>query len=103
MQEKERTRNKFTLTKDFKILIKDTILIKISQASDASFSKIWDIFQEIVPKKNTKIKPICLKGIMPISQEKTNLIRKEQKKMIHMNYIFCDIRLALLKHLIHIK
>ena len=59
----------------------------------------WDILQEIVPKQKTKIKPGSLKGIMPISQEKMNLIGKEQKKMIQMNYIFYDIGLSVSKAL----
>jgi hypothetical protein len=89
-----KNKKEFTLTKDFISLIKDKILIKISQASDASFPRRWHILQEIVPKQKTKIKPRSLKHIMPISQEKMNLIKKEQKKMIQMNYIFCDIGLS---------
>jgi hypothetical protein len=41
MQERERTRKKFTLTKDFRSLTKDKILIKTSQPSDASFARRW--------------------------------------------------------------
>jgi hypothetical protein len=67
MQENERTRNNFTLTKYFRSTIKDKILLNISQASDASFSRRWDILQEIVPKQNTRIKKGSLKYIMLIS------------------------------------
>jgi hypothetical protein len=94
MQVKERTRNNLTLTNIFKNLIKDNILIKISQDSDASFARRWDILQEIVPKKKTRIETRSLKDIMLILQKNMNLTRKEQNKMIQMNYIFCDIGLS---------
>jgi hypothetical protein len=57
----ERIRKKFTLTKDFESLIKNKILINISQTSNASFARRWDILQEIFPKQKTKIKPGSLK------------------------------------------
>jgi hypothetical protein len=53
----------------------------------------------IIPNKNTKTKITSLKYIMLISKKKMNLIRKEEKKMIHMNYIFCDIGLSASKAL----